>query len=164
MVSSTGNSTRAAFPNNPYGAFDGIGGQNSSIRLRDITDGTSQTFVFGERAWILQGTEMGAGTAVGFSGAVSNRTADGLAEGATAVLGISYWGMNDTFSPFSGHTARAFSSPHSGGIQFALCDGSVRFISENIDFKPHSVGDGWFVDSTLERLFSRNDGQPIGEF
>jgi len=36
-----------------------------------------------------------------------------------------------------------------GGFNAAMCDGSVRFLSESIDPK------------TLLRLFTRNDGEPI---
>jgi prepilin-type N-terminal cleavage/methylation domain-containing protein/prepilin-type processing-associated H-X9-DG protein len=44
------------------------------------------------------------------------------------------------------------SSYHTGGAQIALCDGSVRFISENIDHE------------TWVRVGVRNDGQTLGEF
>ncbi len=49
-------------------------------------------------------------------------------------------------------TSRGFRSDHIGGAQFVLCDGAVRFISENIDY------------ATYQRLGSRRDGQPVGEF
>lgn len=49
-------------------------------------------------------------------------------------------------------TSRGFRSDHVGGAQFVLCDGSVRFISENIDY------------GTYQRLGSRRDGQTVGEF
>ena len=49
-------------------------------------------------------------------------------------------------------TSRGFRSDHVGGAQFVLCDGSVRFLSENIDY------------GTYQRLGSRRDGQTIGEF
>lgn len=44
------------------------------------------------------------------------------------------------------------SSRHTGGVQAAMCDGSVRFISENID---HGV---------RYKIAVRNDGQVVGEF
>lgn len=43
-------------------------------------------------------------------------------------------------------------SRHTGGVQATLADGSVRFISENIDLQ------------TWHRLGIRDDGQPVGEF
>ncbi|QDT99680.1 DUF1559 domain-containing protein [Gimesia aquarii] len=43
-------------------------------------------------------------------------------------------------------------SPHTGGVHALLGDGSVRFLSENIDMQ------------TLRRLATRDDGKPLGEF
>lgn len=43
-------------------------------------------------------------------------------------------------------------SAHVGGVQAVLCDGSSRFLSDNIDL------------STLKRVSTRNDGQVLGEF
>lgn len=45
-----------------------------------------------------------------------------------------------------------FGSPWVGGCQFTMADGSVRFISENIDIE------------TLERLARPDDGEVVGEF
>ncbi|MDA1229954.1 MAG: DUF1559 domain-containing protein [Planctomycetota bacterium] len=49
-------------------------------------------------------------------------------------------------------TARGFKSDHTGGAQFVLCDGSVRFISDNVDY------------ATYQRLGSRLDGQVVGDY
>ncbi len=53
------------------------------------------------------------------------------------------WNGSGTFSA---------SSYHTGGVQVLLGDGSVRFVSENIDY------DTWV------RVGVRNDGEPLGEF
>ena len=45
-----------------------------------------------------------------------------------------------------------FSSDHPSGAQFVFCDGSVHFLSENIDYV------------TYQRLGDRRDGQPVGDF
>ena len=55
-------------------------------------------------------------------------------------------------SPQSWGKAIGFKSLHPGGANFALCDGSVRFISENIDYV------------TYQKLGDRSDGQPIGNY
>ncbi|MCX7406583.1 MAG: DUF1559 domain-containing protein [Planctomycetales bacterium] len=49
-------------------------------------------------------------------------------------------------------TSMGFKSRHTGGAHFLLGDGSVRFLSENIDYV------------TYQRLGSRNDGGFVGEF
>ena len=43
-------------------------------------------------------------------------------------------------------------SAHTGGVQVLMCDGSSRFLSENIDML------------TLRYLCNRADGKPVGEF
>lgn len=45
-----------------------------------------------------------------------------------------------------------FGSPHTGGAQFLMCDGSARFLSENID------------PSVFKHLLDRADGVDVGEF
>ncbi|MEO1980795.1 MAG: H-X9-DG-CTERM domain-containing protein [Fuerstiella sp.] len=45
-----------------------------------------------------------------------------------------------------------FSSQHTGGVQFLLCDGSVHFLSQNIDY------------GLFRNLGERADGNVIGEF
>jgi prepilin-type processing-associated H-X9-DG protein len=46
----------------------------------------------------------------------------------------------------------AFKSNHTGGAHFLLVDGSVRLISENIDYR------------TYQNLGGRSDGNVLGEF
>jgi prepilin-type N-terminal cleavage/methylation domain-containing protein/prepilin-type processing-associated H-X9-DG protein len=149
----------------PYGPPVGVFFWNSSVGFRDITDGTSNTAMLGERCYKLGNLFMGAGTVFGCSplaAGYSSRT-----RVINNALGIPYWGMNQTVTSWQ-HQNRSFSSVHPGGAQFALCDGSVRFISETIDFRGNSIGGmtsaNQGVDSTFERLLSRNDGQVVGDF
>ncbi len=51
-----------------------------------------------------------------------------------------------------GRSFQTARSKHAGGVQFALADGSTRFISENIAFE------------TWMRLLAQADGQVLGEF
>jgi prepilin-type N-terminal cleavage/methylation domain-containing protein len=106
----------------------------SRVRLADISDGASNTLMVGERVvdanlswgWDATGTECD-----GWMG-----TGEGLFNGpATAPYpGIHFWSM------------------HSGGTQFLLGDGSVRFLSYSLNF------------STLSALATRAGNEVPGEF
>jgi prepilin-type N-terminal cleavage/methylation domain-containing protein len=114
---------------------DGLFFVNSRIGFRDITDGTSNTLMVGERSIIGRGGI--------WPGPRSNfEESDVVSDGSFA----SVLNGSDT----------GFSSRHNQGIHFVICDGSVRFIRANIDSLPKG--------GTLQKLCGRNDGQVIGEF
>ncbi|MCA9080984.1 MAG: DUF1559 domain-containing protein, partial [Planctomycetaceae bacterium] len=54
---------------------------------------------------------------------------------------------------------RGISSRHEGGVQVTLGDGSVRFISENINHNQNAT-----VNSLMEYLIAIDDGNVVGEF
>jgi prepilin-type processing-associated H-X9-DG protein len=56
----------------------------------------------------------------------------------------------DTF--FNYNTSAGFKSRHPGGANFTLADGSVHFISANIDYRNY------------QRLGDRQDGEPMEPF
>ena len=119
-------------------------------RMRDITDGTSNTLAVGERAYELNGYKTRAAVVFGHNGN------DGASNnGFAGVLGSGYATINTA----STAGERGFSSLHTGGAQFVLADGSVRFISENIDHRVQGA-----VDSTFEYLIAVQDGKVVGEF
>ena len=161
-----------------YGTYegDGVFGNSTSRRIRDIVDGTSNTLAMGERKYGLNQSrtvlcQAGAWWGIPFGinpWGVYTGDVDGMAA-AYASFGMppnkrySADGTDmDAFAPI------ALSSEHPGGGQFALCDGSVRFIAETID-------SGWRLQGfigcldlnnylTWERLACRNDNLPVGEF
>ena len=156
-----------------YGPPLGVGYQNSRNGLRDLTDGSSNTILVGERAWSLKGLNIGAANALGFAPHSSSGSyLDQQCRACLSVIGIPYWGINQTVVN-AAHQSRGYSSTHPGGIQVVMGDGAVRFISENIDHKPNSIGAGAggvghagpaFIDSTFEYLLGRADGNVVGEF
>ena len=99
---------------------DGMLFNLSSVRLRDVFDGTSNTLFVGE----------GTGS----------MTSPGLHYSWTTVgLSSMEWGINGTCSIpgdgtycwVAGPPAGGFSSFHPGGCHFVNVDGSARFVSEN---------------------------------
>jgi len=136
----------------------GIFYRNSSTRIRDITDGTSNTFAVGERNFKLGRTAWfaaieGYDTNAGMSGVMA------LMREGPAALVLGHVGQPAMGSmPAMNHTANNtphivnYGSLHEGGTFFLLCDGSVRFVSENIDF------------NTYRHLGERADGSILGQF
>jgi len=170
LSADTGNSNTPSIDAAPYGPPTGMGWSNSRVSVRDVTDGTSNTILLGERAFQVRSLVIGAGTALAFSPTASTGSYHGQqCRACLSVIGIPYWGINQTIAE-ANHQSRAYSSAHTGGIHILLCDGSVRFLSENVDFKPNTLVSGndhsgpAFIDSTFERLLARLDGQVIGEF
>ncbi len=150
LPSSDDASTRVA-PYNvaPYTALetanlDGIMFGASSTSLRDVTDGSSNTLMVGEsyadNSYVKDGQGMdywcffvpqlnNSGSATSWRpGALSGTE-------HTEVAGSTLFAINSRLNPLAHGTQMeiAFGSYHIGGAFFTLGDGSVRFLSENID-------------------------------
>ncbi len=132
-------------PNN--GAIVNAG--TGSTSMRDITDGTSNTFLTGESAWNFPDYTFTSGPCIG-----------------QVRWGFTYWSSPyplatafTTRGPFnpktmSGDSTRLsnFRSDHIGVVNMLRCDGSAKYVSENID---HGLLDG---------IATRAGGEVVGEF
>ncbi len=139
-------------PTKPPSASTGSGifwRQCNGVSLREVTDGTSNTFLAGEQimrvtrwnAWVHSNQSVGStavplnyvapGVAITGSGSIIIRT------GGTAQAAWQHW--------------YSFRSQHPGGGNFAMCDGSVKFIKTSINFLTYQAlstrGNGEIVSS-----------------
>lgn len=160
----------------PRDNADGVIVARQCYRFRDITDGLSNTVVFGEQL-------LGDGAADSTTPPVNNdyrrrilvltsntqTTPTNCAAGTNwsgtrgekwiwhgRTLYNHYYGPNakspDCYNASSGYFLTSARSAHTGGVQVGLCDGSVRFVSDNINL------------ATWRALSTRGGGEILGEF
>jgi prepilin-type N-terminal cleavage/methylation domain-containing protein len=164
---------------NGYVANDGLFWMGNATRLAAITDGTSNTFLAAEaiRGNNQQTTAMPPANqlrqATLNSGGPNSATTPNLASvcasmstwqgrrGGSWIWTVGYSTLFNThFQPnsqtpdctFNGQGWLKASSWHTCGVNVVLCDGSVRFISENIDHM------------TYQALSTRAGGEVVGDF
>lgn len=115
----------------------GIFARNSSIGVRDILDGTTNTILASERS-----VSSGGGIWPGVSD--NAHEDDALTDCShRSRINTSWYG---------------FSSRHKGGVNILMCDGAVRFLSDQVESLPGpKLG-------LFQTLAGRSDGQVIGNF
>lgn len=132
--------------------------QNSRVKIRDITDGTSNTIAFSERTTVndADGTNHRGGVWAGVTHPCPTNGFDNI-RNFTIQARVGWSMINGSGYQFGP------SSLHVGGAHFLLADGRVRFISENIDASnnPTTISS---ATSTYFKLAIINDKQVIGEF
>lgn len=129
-----------------------------SIRIGDVTDGTSNTMMVGEQS------DFGRDSA-GSPIVINNHQGFmcGINEESYPIKGRTFNVTTIRYAINSANTALAgvrnndglnngLFSPHEGGVQILLGDGAVRFVSENANLL------------TIKRVATRDDGAVTGEF
>ena len=124
-----------------YGGIcdQGTAAYPKAVKLAEVTDGTSNTYLLGERSrrmtylrtWIR-----------GYYYESSPGTLVFVAKNIMHPINSNLGGDGSNDAPFG--------SLHPGGCQFGMTDGSVRFVSETIDM------------SLYRALASRDGGEPVG--
>mgnify|MGYP003630148042 CR=1 FL=1 len=147
-----------------------------SQRIRDCTDGSSNTIIIAEQSGNVNGEEASANPLGGWHGWVNNSLGATPSNTVLLIHNANLAAVPSTNGYMGGmttvrHPPNAFfnsgahasasneykvntvlNSFHVGGIHVLLTDGSVRFISDNINMP------------TLRQLCVKDDGQVIGEF
>lgn len=106
-----------------------FGYRNPNRRFADITDGTSTTFFAGETVYNYRDSLWPASAGAPHAGTPRWGT-------ARWAIGYTRISLGTTLFPFNVHSAAAmggYASMHPGGGQFLYADGSVRFLSQNIN-------------------------------
>jgi prepilin-type N-terminal cleavage/methylation domain-containing protein len=146
---------------------NGVFFRSSQVRMADITDGTSQTFLVGERAWAkVNGAWPGA-----IPGGVIRRgqlnPCQPNVPGAwypASTLAVAHAHLNNALVDPDGSAGMDdFSSMHFGGSFFAFADGSVHFIRS----VPTDNPDGTYTQDgrTFQALATRAGGDVVaGDF
>lgn len=135
----------------PDADADGAFRRNIGTKFRDITDGTSNVALVGERRWKKPDTSGNFAYAAVLWGV--NGIAGGQDRSMASAMGCGFRKLN---CPENNQCRRAFSSMHPGGSQFAFGDGSVHFISETIEHNTDAA-----VNSAYEYLLAIDDGNPV---
>ncbi len=124
--------------------YGGLFGANSRRGFKHMTDGATNTIMVGER---YSPSMAGMGDAI-WAGVTANNSAAGQAY----ALGDTGSKINSSLTSGQRPNTTGFGSMHSGGCHFLLGDGSVRFISQNVD------------NTTYQRLSTVEDRGTVGEF
>jgi len=141
---------------------NGLLSMNEAFSFRDCTDGLSNVMIVGEQSGAVAGWDKRANHAGAWSGfgnqyKAPSQTGPPLAPTVTGLTTIRYRINLSTLSGVPGADQEydantALNSYHAGGILALLADGSVQFVSENIN------------QDTLLNLATKDDGIVLQNF
>jgi type II secretory pathway pseudopilin PulG len=125
----------AGFANQPATAFTGISHVHMSTPMRRIEDGTSNTYLVGEK--YLDPLHYENGESLGDNESLYN----GFCSDNHRFTELNLPPIGDGSRPLDDHRAHfRFGSAHPGGLNMANCDGTVRFVSFEVDPEAHYLG------------------------
>ncbi len=120
--------------------YNGVIYNDSNVKISDITDGTSNTFLFGEHSK-NQLLQLDPGYAVSDGCWNSGRWYDTLfATMYPMNLGSGNYPPGLSITNASYYFPTAAGSIHPGGANFAFCDGSVKFLKNSINSWSFATG------------------------
>ncbi|MBX3436141.1 MAG: DUF1559 domain-containing protein [Planctomycetaceae bacterium] len=172
-VSCTDGNGPTSATNPEFKDYPGIISGNSRNSVKDITDGTTNTIMVGERGSfhikVRSSDDDNKGPWAGVWVAGELNAVEGEISDQRAFTAVTTARMHDGFhggtdaGDQTWSALRSFSSPHTGGAHFCMGDGSVRFISENIGYQ--AVTPAPQPPAQVYNLLGgMGDGQVLGEF
>jgi prepilin-type N-terminal cleavage/methylation domain-containing protein/prepilin-type processing-associated H-X9-DG protein len=136
-------------------------------KLTDIADGTSNTLMIGERAnppggqpfWhigAVWAARWGTNNSYAFEAGFMNVSMNPAAITAAGAC------CNNTGVTDPDDIRSATNILHTGGAQYAFCDGSVKFLRQTIEYYPRNVANINDIHNFLfNNLYHRADGNPL---
>jgi prepilin-type N-terminal cleavage/methylation domain-containing protein/prepilin-type processing-associated H-X9-DG protein len=136
-----------AYLNNMDGCFGLVG----TAKIRDITDGTSNTMLIFEDQHFAKGPRFPS-TPTDDSAWASSMAIASAAELVNQNYSFDASGNLLPSPNFGTEKAHGISSTHTGGAHILMCDGSVRFLNQNIGA------------TVLQAIATRAGGETVGDF
>jgi len=115
------------------GIFDYMN-KTPPVKIRDVTDGTSNTIMLGHTSGLATAYDNIWTTSTGSAYSTSLPINFNV---QPSVLQGSFYDPDGNQN--QGWRGRGFQSHHTGGSMFTLCDGSVKFLSQNMDMRSYNA-------------------------